>query len=134
MTRPAKILIVDDDPGFRAVLSRVFHLRGYEIALAATGREVLEKVEAEAPDVILLDLHLDDLSGLELIRRVTSDHPSVRCILLTGDSSPTTVSDAFKAGVYDYLRKPYDLKQLLVSVQRALDQRQTGRVLNDEKE
>ena len=108
----AKVLIVEDDEGISDFVNLELRHEGYETAVADTGRKALDAFEAEKPDLILLDIMLPELSGLEVLRRIrkTSDVP---VILLTARGETYDKVNGLNAGADDYLPKPFEIEELL---------------------
>ena len=118
----ARVLLVDDDPVM--LLDQVSHAlgpRGIRIEVAHTAEEGLRQVAADLPDVILLDVHLPDLSGLEAYRRIRQIDGRVPVIFITWAATADTAIEAMKVGAYDYLFKPLDLARLRGVVVQALE-------------
>ncbi|GAB4505217.1 MAG: hypothetical protein Fur0043_22120 [Anaerolineales bacterium] len=128
-SQPLKVLIVDDDPGLRASLADILALKGFEPLLAETGQAALEAARRDEIAVALIDLRLEDLPGLEVLRRVKEISPSTECILLTGHASQDSAIQAIDAGAYSYLQKPFDIEQLLLTIRRAAEKRETAQAL-----
>ena len=112
------ILIVDDDANLRRTLADILRTRGYAPITAATGKVALRKVQEETPVVALIDLKLEDMSGLELMKAIKHDAPATECIVLTGYASQSSAIEAINLGAYSYMQKPYAMDQLLVIIQR----------------
>jgi DNA-binding response OmpR family regulator len=111
-----RILLVEDDPGVRAMLAQYLQLEHYEVLLAASGTEALQRAAARTPDLVILDLTLPDLDGLEVARRLRQDSV-VPIIMLTGRVALTDKEAGFRAGADDYLTKPFHPRELLLRVQ-----------------
>jgi DNA-binding NtrC family response regulator len=122
MRRP-HLLIVDDEPDLRWVLRGLFEDEGFEVDEAADGDEALQRVEQHAPDVVLSDMRMPRLPGLELLRQLRACAPDVPVILLSAVEDLATAVDAIKEGAFDYQAKPFDGPRLLLTVRRAAEQR-----------
>jgi two-component system, response regulator RegA len=109
------ILVVDDDPIFRNRLSRAFRDRGCEAHEADTAKESLDIARNASPDLVLLDLKMPGLSGLDLIQRIKNLDPTITVIILTGYGSIATAMQALKLGADHYLGKPADAEQILAA-------------------
>jgi two-component system response regulator AtoC len=122
------ILVVDDEPAIQHAFRRAF--RGGEIALrtAASAAEGLAEVEREPPDVVVLDIHLPDASGLETFHRVRALDARIPVILVTGHGTTDLAIEAMKEGAYEYLLKPLELPELRVLIDRAVQSSQLMRV------
>ncbi len=119
----AKILIVDDDPDIIMMLEDRLHASGYETVAAIEGQQALDLIVQESPHLILLDLTLPKLSGLEVLKRLAqmkpSDGPPV--IVMTAHASIQAAVEAMKDGAYDFLTKPLDSDHLLIVIRKALE-------------
>ena len=107
----ARVLIVEDDTETRAALVRELSLRGYQIDEAPDGRTALERWEARRPDVVLLDLGLPDMDGLEIIRRIRRD-AATPIVILSGRYLEREKVDALERGADDYVTKPFGVDEL----------------------
>ncbi len=126
---PVKLAIVDDHTLFRQGLSYILRRAGYEVVQeAASGRELFEGLAAHQPEVVLLDLHMQEMDGKEVSRRLLAHHPHVKIIILSMDYSPDFILDLMKLGVHGYLPKDTDQRILA----EAIEQVQTkGCYIND---
>jgi two-component system nitrogen regulation response regulator GlnG len=116
------LLLVDDDPGLiQAQLTHVFGPLGVRIEVACSGALGLEQLAAARPDVILLDVHLPDLSGLEVYQRIRQADGRVPVVFVTAAGDADTAIEAMKRGAHDYLFKPLDVQQLRRVVGQALE-------------
>jgi DNA-binding response OmpR family regulator len=120
----ARILVVDDEPNIRFFLERVLSKEGYEVMTAASGEESLAVVRNEGLDLVLLDLKLDDMSGLDVLETLHQEKPGTAVIILTGYASLETAVEALRHGADDYLYKPTRAANLRESVRQALLKRQ----------
>ena len=123
------IMIVDDDPNLRRTLGDILELRGYEAFPFATGAEALKCVGTEEIMVALIDLRLEDISGLDVLRKIKETSPQTECILLTGHASQATAIEAVNLGAYSYFQKPYDMDQLLLSIHFAVEKYESANTL-----
>ena len=128
-SKPRKVLIVDDDAILRAHLANLLAFKGFESLPAETGQEALAALQQDEIAVALIDLRLEDMSGLEVLRRIKQLSPHTECILLTGHASQESAIQAIQAGVYAYLQKPYDMEQLLLTIQRAAEKGEAAQAL-----
>jgi two-component system, NtrC family, response regulator AtoC len=117
----ATILIVDDDPSVLFVLKELFEERGHRALTVATGADAVRKLGGV--DVVLTDLQMPAMSGLEVLVAVREHDPSVPTILLTAHGSEKDAVSAMKTGAYDYLTKPFDIDEVALIVERALESR-----------
>ena len=114
------ILTIDDEENIRNGLADNFELEGYEVKQAASGEEGLSIISHGGIDLVITDLRMDGLSGSEVVQRVTSEHPGIPVIVLTGHGSIDDATAALKAGAFDFLTKPLDLDHLNKIVKNAL--------------
>ena len=123
MTRGSatKILIVDDEERIRTILAAILNAEGYQVEAAADGIEALERGAAFRPDVLIVDLQMPRMDGIETIGRFKERVPHAAAIILTAHGSIQSAVQAIKSGAYDYLTKPFDNDQLLMVVRRASD-------------
>jgi two-component system response regulator RegA len=112
---PLVIVVVDDDPVFRNRLCRAFRDRGCEAYEAGTAEELLKVARAASPDLVLLDLKMPGLSGLDLVQEIKSFDSTIAVIILTGYGSIATAMQALKLGADHYLSKPSDAEQILLA-------------------
>ncbi|HXL45457.1 MAG TPA: sigma-54 dependent transcriptional regulator [Candidatus Binatia bacterium] len=123
MSEPATLLVADDDPGLRESLERTLTREGYRVVLASDGRAALERVQAGGVDLIVTDLRMPGLTGLELLRAAKAIMPDVDVILLTAFGTVEEAVKAMKDGAYDFLTKPFRREQLVKLVDKALERR-----------
>ena len=123
MAEPATLLVADDDPGLRESLERTLTREGYRVVLASDGRAALERVQAGGVDLIVTDLRMPGLTGLELLRAAKAIMPDVDVILLTAFGTVEEAVKAMKDGAYDFLTKPFRREQLIKLVDKALERR-----------
>ena len=117
------ICIVDDEPAILNTLSSILEDEGYQISVAKSGNEALKLIRSEPPDVVLLDIWMPELDGLETLKRMRQQFPSLLVIMMSGHGSIETAVKATKLGAYDYLEKPLDLEKVTILVRNALHQR-----------
>jgi DNA-binding NtrC family response regulator len=120
---PMDLLIVDDDQEFRETLSGRFSRRGYQVQAAAGGEEALGLAERRNFDVAIFDIMMPGMSGLELLKRFKETHSDCEVVLLTGQGSIESAVEAMKLGAYDYLQKPFPLKDLEQVAAKAFERR-----------
>ncbi|MBU0965253.1 MAG: response regulator [Proteobacteria bacterium] len=115
------VLIVDDEPMLRQTLEDILKKRGFAPVSAGTGRQALEELVRREFSVVLLDLRLDDMSGMAVLSRIRERWPDTQCILLTGHASQDSAIEAVNLGAYSYVMKPCDMEQLLLTIRRAAE-------------
>ena len=116
---PEKILLVDDEKDFVTTLSERLEMRDLEPAVVYSGEEALDLLNEETPDVMVLDLKMPGIDGIEVLKRVKSDHPSVAVIILTGHGSEKDRELCMELGAFAYLEKPVDIEKLSDTMKRA---------------
>jgi FixJ family two-component response regulator len=119
LTNRNVVLVVDDDPGILMSVKRLLRANGYESLLFSTARAFMEQVDFENACCILLDINLEDGSGIELSYDLTAAGSSVPVIFMTGNDNPAVRKAALEAGCVAYLTKPFSAKSLIDSVERA---------------
>jgi len=121
MPKKPLLLLVDDDAAFRTVMSAELSRSGYDVRAAASGEDALALCAQADPQVILLDLQLPDISGLEVLKALRARHASGEVVMLTGHGSIDTAIEAIRIGAFDYISKPCPLDELEIRIQRALE-------------
>ncbi len=122
MKQPS-LLLVDDDAAFRQVMAGELSRLGYEVGAVSTGEGAIERVTATEPDVMLLDLRLPGMGGIETLKAIQAAAPAVEVIMLTGHGSIDTAIESIRIGACDYVVKPCPLDELQIRIQRALERR-----------
>ncbi|WP_448382923.1 sigma-54-dependent transcriptional regulator [Desulfosoma sp.] len=115
-----KILVVDDEPNILRSLKGVLEDEGYETVLASSGEAALEELKKEPPDVMLLDIWLPGMDGLEVLQRIKASHPTLPVIIISGHGTIETAVRATRMGAFDFVEKPLSLERVLVSIHNAL--------------
>jgi DNA-binding NtrC family response regulator len=115
------LLLVDDDDPYRIALGGELERHGYAVTLAASGEDALARLAEREPDVVLLDLRLPRMSGLDTLKVIRERHPATDVIVLTGHGSIDTAIESIRMGAFDYVAKPCPLDELDVRIQRALE-------------
>src|SRR5579863_9594437 len=115
-----KILLIDDDPGIRDNLRQVLTAEGYDVSSEKRGDEGLARAGKEAFNVVITDLKLPGLNGLDLVRQLHTARPRLPIILITAFGTTQTAIEATKFGAYDYLLKPFEIPPLLELISRAV--------------
>lgn len=106
------ILVVDDQIGVRRLLVETFRDQGFSVDLAANGYEALEKLKEKAPDLILLDMKMPGMNGLEVLRQIKQLYPEQAVIMMTAYGELEIVNEAVNLGVKECITKPFDINQL----------------------
>ncbi len=117
----SNILIVDDEQSYRQLLSLVFDGDGHTMRTATNGREALKSLEEEPADLIISDVKMPDMDGIEMLRAVRETLPDLGVILMTAFASVETAREAFKLGADDFIQKPFDVEELKLIVRKTLE-------------
>jgi two-component system nitrogen regulation response regulator NtrX len=127
LTPRQRILVIDDEPDIRKTLKMTLEYEGYEVLLASSGAEGLEKAGSERPDAILLDIKMPGLDGLEALKRLMHQETDAAVIMISGHGDISDAVKATKLGAFDFLEKPLEQDRLLLALNRALQQRRLNR-------
>jgi len=122
------LVVVDDEQGILDVVSRFARRAGFEVVTCASGREAIVQVQKRRPDLLMIDLRMPDVGGLDVLRAIRDIDPHSQAILMTGYAGVDTAVEAIKLGALDYLTKPLDfarVEQLLVSVRDEIERRRS---------
>src|SRR5436309_125256 len=125
--RPTRILVVDDERSMRELLAIVLKREGYEVLLAENGRTALETLAREAIDLLITDIKMPDMSGVEVLRAAKQADQDVLGIMITAFASTETAVEAMRLGACDYLSKPFDIDLLKMKVREKVENRQLRR-------
>src|SRR5512133_1777126 len=123
MAESVNILVVDDEKGIREGCRRILTGEGYAVDVAENGKQGLEMVRAKPYDLLLVDLMMPVMGGLELMEEVGRYDPEIIMIVITGFATVETAVDAMKQGAYDYVPKPFTPDQLVAVLNRGLEKR-----------
>jgi DNA-binding response OmpR family regulator len=114
-----KILLVDDEQEFVETLSERIKMREHDSEVALDGEQALKKMQDDIPDVVVLDLKMPGIDGMEVLRRIRKAYPKVQVIMLTGHGSEKDEEEARKLGVFEYLEKPVEIDKLMKKIKKA---------------
>jgi DNA-binding response OmpR family regulator len=114
-----KVLLIDDEPQFVEVLAERLEARGFSVQTALTGDEGLAKLQEQEADVVILDVQMPGMDGVETLREIKRIKPLVEVIMLTGHATIESGIQGLKLGAYDYLMKPTDTEDLVAKMLRA---------------
>jgi two-component system response regulator HydG len=123
LSAPGRILVVDDQRNMRVTTAIVLRQAGHSVVEAENGAEALQRLAAEPFDVVLTDLRMGDVDGMEVLRSAVEISPSVQVIVMTAYGSIESAVEAVRRGAYDYLSKPFKEEELLVRIEKALEKR-----------
>ncbi len=124
-----RVLLVDDEEDFRATLTKRLKKRRLNVASAGSGPEALAILADHPADVVVMDVRMPGMDGIETLREIRGRHPLVQVILLTGHASLEAAIEGMESGAFDYLMKPMDIDELLYKVQDAYQKK----VLQEQK-
>jgi len=117
----SNILIIDDEKAIRKTLGEILSYEGYKMDEAGDGEEALKKFREKAYDVVLCDIKMPKMDGIEFLERAREANPDVPIIMISGHGTIETAVEAVKKGAYDYISKPPDLNRLLITIRNAMD-------------
>jgi len=121
-----KVLLVDDEEEFVSALSERLMLRGIEVDSALNGEEALARLVEKEFEVVILDVMMPGLGGLEVLRQIKTTHPNTQVILLTGHGATREGIEGMRLGAFDYLIKPVDIEEMLEKMKEAAKTARTG--------
>lgn len=120
-----QLLLVDDEERFLETTKRLLEKRGVEVLTATDGLEALTILDAQRVDVVILDVKMPGVDGVEVLRKIKQEQPLVEVIMLTGHASVKSAVEGLKLGAFDYLMKPCDISALLEKANQAYAKKQT---------
>jgi two-component system nitrogen regulation response regulator GlnG len=126
MTKRPKVWVIDDDRSIRWVLERALSKADMDVTSFSNGVGIIEALRREQPDVIISDVRMPGIDGLDLLRQVTTKHPDLPVIIITAHSDLDSAVSAFDGGAFEYLPKPFDLDEAVEKVRRACRQSSNG--------
>ena len=118
-----KVLLVDDEEKFLEVLSQRLGTRGVDAATATSGEEALIKIKNRSFDVIILDVMMPGLGGIETLKRIKNENPQLQIIMLTGKGTVDKAVEAMKEGAIEFIEKPADINQLMEKIGEAKEKK-----------
>jgi two-component system, NtrC family, response regulator AtoC len=120
MEQIGRVLVVDDEASLRLLLSKELGREGYEVVTVSNADNALERLHDESFHVVLLDIVMPGMDGVELLRRIKEEAPGPEIIMLTGNATVENAIECMKLGAFEYVRKPYSLAELVLHMQRAM--------------
>lgn len=118
-----KILLVDDEEDFVKTISQRMQRRGQESDIALSGEQALSRIEQEVPDVVLLDLKMPGIDGMEVLRQIKKAYPEVQVIILTGHGSEKIEKEVRTLGAFEYLQKPTKIDTIMEKIKLAFKEK-----------
>lgn len=128
----AKILVIDDEAPILNLMGKSCRMQGHQVSEVLTGRDGIIALDSDTPDLMIVDLKLGDMDGLDVIRYGNEHHPSVQVIMVTGNATIESAVEAMRLGAFDYLTKPFELADLQKTVELALQARRAAGALDGE--
>ncbi|HAN69095.1 MAG TPA: nitrogen regulation protein NR(I), partial [Halieaceae bacterium] len=122
MQRHAKVWVVDDDSSIRWVLERALSQAGIDNESFSDGDQLIERMLSERPDVIISDIRMPGIDGLDLLTRINDEHPELPVIITTAHSDLESAVASYQRGAFEYLPKPFDIDEVVAITERALAQ------------
>ncbi|MBI5238435.1 MAG: response regulator [Deltaproteobacteria bacterium] len=116
-----KVLLVDDEEDFVSTLAERLRMRGIQARTSGNGEEALRSIAADPPHVVVLDVMMPGMSGLDVLRKIKADFPGIEVILLTGIGSTREGVEGMRLGALDYLMKPLQIEELIEKLRDAVD-------------
>ena len=117
----SSILIVDDDSRLRQSFDKLLHEEGYKVRTAPSGEAGLEAVKQEIPDLVIMDVRMPGMSGIEAFQAMRKIDPKLPVIVMTAFGTTETAIEAIKLGAFDYLLKPFDIPDILTLIEQAIE-------------
>jgi DNA-binding NtrC family response regulator len=119
-----RVLVVDDEEGIRILLKRILEEAGYQVTTADNGKDAVYKASVGEADVVLMDIKMPEMSGIEALGKMTVDAPDTCVIMVTSIADMETAISAMKMGAYDYITKPFDSSDVVTKVLNAIERRE----------
>jgi DNA-binding NtrC family response regulator len=123
----AKVLVIEDDEVLRQLLIDVLSDQGYVVEAAETGEDGLKLMEADVFDIVLLDINLPGMDGMDVLRLAPARQPDAQVVMMTAFGTVDTAVEAMKQGAFDYINKPFSTDELLLTITRALEEQDLRR-------
>ena len=114
------VLVVDDEPSILQSLGGLLSDEGFEVLTASNGYEALKIIESESPDLVLLDIWMPGLDGIDTLQEIRNNNPHIQVIIITGHGTIETAVKATKLGAYDLIEKPLSIDKVIVAINNAL--------------
>lgn len=115
-----KILVVDDEQVIRDLLTQLLHMKGHEVALGVSGQEAVSKAQAEAFDLIFMDIMMPDMDGVEALKQIRRQSSSAIVVMMTGFAVEEKIREAMAEGAFEFLYKPFNIMEVTVILDKLL--------------
>lgn len=122
MAEKSRILVVDDEDTLRTVLSQELKGEGYDVDTAADGQIAIDTLKNKLFELVLLDIKMPNVNGFEVLKYIKQNHPNLKVIMLTGFADLKNAIESKKLGAEDFVSKPYDLVDLITTIERVLSE------------
>jgi DNA-binding NtrC family response regulator len=116
-----RILVVDDERNVAAAFEKLLGTQGHEVVTERSAAPALERLQRDSFDLVILDIRMPGMNGLEALRQIKKDHPKLPVIIMTGEGTMETAIEATQCGAFDYQLKPFEPEEVLAVVERALE-------------
>ena len=121
-----KVLLVDDEVEFASALAERLQMRNYDVKTASNGLEAMALFHSSPPDVVILDLKIPGMDGLEILKNIKQFDPTIEVLMLTGHGDMESVQKGMKFGVFEYIMKPIEIAELTSKIDKARKKREKG--------
>jgi ATP-dependent Lon protease len=122
-SRVAKVLVVDDEEIARKNLDYILQKEGYIVVMAASGAEALEKMETSDFDVVLTDIRMENISGIEVLEKTKIKYPETEVVMVTAYASTDSATETLKKGAFQYIAKPFKISEIRITVKQAIEKK-----------
>ncbi|MEW6067447.1 MAG: response regulator [Nitrospirota bacterium] len=131
MPQQTKVLLVDDEIEFVTALAERLQLRNYDVRYATNALEAISSINTYGPDVIILDLKIPGMDGIEILKTIKKLHQTIEVIMLTGHGDTKSVEEGMKSGAFEYIMKPIDIAELTSKIDKAKKRRNQMKDLSE---
>jgi DNA-binding NtrC family response regulator len=122
-SRIAKVLVVDDEEIARKNLDYILQKEGYIVVMAASGAEALEKMETSDFDVVLTDIRMENISGIEVLEKTKIKYPETEVVMVTAYASTDSATETLNKGAFQYIAKPFKISEIRITVKQAIEKK-----------
>jgi DNA-binding NtrC family response regulator len=127
MMSHTKVLLVDDEVEFASALAERLQMRDYDVKTASNGLEAMALFHGSPPDIVILDLRIPGMDGLEILKNIKIFDPTIEVLILTGHGDVESVAEGMKNGAFEYIMKPIDIGELTSKIDMAMKKRTGSR-------
>ena len=122
-----KVLIIDDEMEFASALAERLALRNYDVKAVYNAKDAITTVQSDPPDVVLLDLRMPGIGGVDVLKTIKKLDPTIEVILLTGQPKTEVTDEEIPTGLFDYIMKPVDIRELILKINNATEKRNSSK-------